>query len=55
MTPRRQEDWHRHGLRSPEDIAWLVASRLGGPDGTAAFGGSLLREPTYADFLGAQR
>jgi len=54
VTLRRQEDWHRHGLRSPEDIASLAAARLGGPDAMSALAGAPFREPTYADFLGAQ-
>ncbi|MFJ2978342.1 hypothetical protein ACIPEP_05750 [Curtobacterium sp. NPDC087082] len=54
MTPRRQEDWHRHGMRSPEDIAGLLAARLGGADETLRAVGPTWDEPSYADFLGEQ-
>lgn len=30
MTATIQNAWHRHGLRSPEDLAALVAERLEG-------------------------
>ncbi|WP_175472144.1 MULTISPECIES: hypothetical protein [unclassified Curtobacterium] len=47
-------DWHRHGLRSPEDLAALVAERLEGTGLVSAASADLNHEPSYADFLGEQ-
>ena len=52
MTRRFTEDWHRHGLRSPEEVAGLVADRVGGTSDART--GSEHDEPSYADFLGEQ-
>ncbi|MCA5924512.1 MULTISPECIES: hypothetical protein [Curtobacterium] len=54
MTPRMPNDWHRHGLRSPEDLAALVAERLEGSDQQLVSAGDTRYEPSYADFLGEQ-
>jgi hypothetical protein len=54
MTARMQNDWHRHGLRSPEDLEALVAERLEGTGHASTSTGDARREPSYADFLGEQ-
>jgi hypothetical protein len=41
-------------MRSPEDIAGLLAARLGGADETLRAVGPTWDEPSYADFLGEQ-
>jgi hypothetical protein len=52
MTATVQNIWHRHGLRSPEELAALVADRLEGT-GHPTINESRY-EPSYADFLGKQ-
>ncbi|ROP72171.1 hypothetical protein [Curtobacterium sp. PhB115] len=54
MTATMQNDWHRHGLRSPEDLAALVAERLEGNGRNSHVTADQHGEPTYADFLGEQ-
>lgn len=54
MTPRPTEDWHRHGMRSPDEIADIIADRVGGASDTTAPAGAEHDEPSYADFLGDQ-
>ncbi len=54
MTPRPTEDWHRHGMRSPEEVAELIADRVGGTSDAAVPTGPEHDEPSYADFLGDQ-
>ncbi|WP_248703971.1 hypothetical protein [Curtobacterium sp. MWU13-2055] len=54
MTARMQHDWHRHGLRSPEDLEALVAERLEGTGHASTSTGDARREQSYADFLGEQ-
>ncbi|MBO9041076.1 hypothetical protein N8D74_04230 [Curtobacterium flaccumfaciens] len=54
MTARMPIDWHRHGLRSPEDLAALVAERLEGTGHQLMSVGDVRWEPSYADFLGEQ-
>lgn len=54
MTPRPVEDWHRHGMRSPEEVAELIADRVGGTSDAFVPAGPEHDEPSYADFLGEQ-
>ncbi|MDM7886370.1 hypothetical protein [Curtobacterium citri] len=54
MTPRFAEDWHRHGLRSPDEVAQMIADRVGGTSDAAGPAGADHDEPSYADFLGEQ-
>lgn len=54
MTATLQNIWHRHGLRSPEELAALVAERLEGTGHQLVGAGDARYEPTYADFLGEQ-
>ncbi|PYY60148.1 MULTISPECIES: hypothetical protein [unclassified Curtobacterium] len=54
MTATIQNAWHRHGLRSPEDLAALVAERLEGTGHQLVSFSEARYEPTYADFLGEQ-
>ncbi|WP_263054739.1 hypothetical protein [Curtobacterium sp. RIT-PI-V] len=54
MAARMQHDWHRHGLRSPEDLEALVAERLEGTGHASTSTGDARREPSYADLLGEQ-
>jgi len=54
VTPRFTEDWHRHGLRSPEEVAAMIADRVGGTSDAVVPTGADHDEPSYADFLGEQ-
>lgn len=54
MTARIPEDWHRHGLRSPDEVADLISERIGGASDASAPAGAEHDEPSYADFLGEQ-
>ncbi len=54
MTPRRPEEWHRHGLSSPDEVAAMIAERIDGRAEVPVTARAEHDEPSYADFLGEQ-
>jgi len=54
VTARMPSDWHRHGLRSPDEVADIIAERIGGASDAPVPVGAEHDEPSYADFLGEQ-